>query len=125
MVGAAEGLVAVLYAPAAWGWTRQAPLDAKGNFAFDDLPPGRYRLKVGGQVRSTTCCSPARTGSQLASIDLAVGRRSVIRGRVADAAGQPKADRVVTLKRDSIVIARHTHCRGRHLPFRQPARGHV
>ncbi len=104
VVGPPEGLVAVLYAPAAWGWTRQAPLAPDGSFAFDNLPPGRYRLEVGGQVLTDL----ALTGENrlaLAPIDLAAGRRSAVRGRVADAAGQPKADRVVTLKREGILIA--------------------
>lgn len=104
VVGSVEGLMAVLYAPAAWGWTRQAPLAADGSFTFDGLPPGRYRLQIGGQVLSDL----ALTGENrltLAAIDLAAGRRSVVRGRVADAAGQPKPDRVVTLRRDTTVIA--------------------
>ena len=104
VTGAPEGLVAVLYSPAVWGWTRQAPLDPQGAFTFSNLPPGRYRLEVGGQVLSDL----ALTGENrlaLAPIDLAAGKRSVIRGRIADGEGQPKADRVVTLRRDGIVVA--------------------
>ncbi len=104
VVGPPEGLVAVLYSPPSWGWTRQVPLASDGSFLFDNLPAGRYRLEVGGQVLSDL----ALTGENklvLAPIELAAGRRSVIRGRVADASGQPKADRAVTLKRDGVFVA--------------------
>ncbi len=104
VVGAPEGLVAVLYSPAAWAWTRQAPLDQQGAFSFDNLPPGRYRLEVEGQVFSDL----GLTGENrltLAPIDLSVGRRSAIRGRIADGAGQPQADRTVTLRREGSVVA--------------------
>ncbi len=104
VTGATAGAVAVLYAPAAWGWTRQTPLDAKGNFAFDNLPPGRYRLAVAGKTLNDL----SLTGENrllLAPIDLSAGRRSVVRGRVADGAGQPKPDRVVTLKRETVVVS--------------------
>ncbi len=104
VVGPPEGLVAVLYAPPAWGWTRQAPLATDGAFAFDNLPPGRYRIEVGGQVL-TDLVLTGENRLTLAAIDLSAGRRSVIRGRIADAAGQPKADRVVTLKRETVVVA--------------------
>ena len=104
VIGAPEGLVAVLYAPAAWGWTRQAPLDLQGAFTFDNLPPGRYRLEVGGQVFSDLVLT-GENRLTLAPIDLSTGRRSVIRGRIADGAGQPKADRAVTLRRDDVVVA--------------------
>lgn len=104
VIGATAGAMAVLYAPTAWGWTRQTPLDAKGNFAFDNLPPGRYKLEVGGKTL-TDLLLTGENRLQLAAIDLAAGRRSVIRGRVADGAGQPKPDRVVTLKREAITVA--------------------
>lgn len=103
VIGATEGAVAVLYAPAAWGWTRQTPLDAKGNFAFDNLPPGRYRLQVGGKTLNDLVLTGENRLS-MTPIDLSAGRRSVVRGRVADGAGQPKADRVVTLKREAVVV---------------------
>ena len=99
-----DGLVAVLYAPVSWGWTRQVPLARDGGFAFDNLPAGRFRVQVGGRVFTDL----ALTGENrlvLATIDLNAGRQSVVRGRVADETGQPKADRVVTLKRETVVVA--------------------
>ncbi len=104
VIGPPEGLVAVLYAPAAWGWTRQTPLSPDGNFAFENLPAGRYRLEVGGQVLADLALT-GENSLPLVPVDLSAGRRSVIRGRVADAAGQPKPDRVVTLKRETVTIA--------------------
>lgn len=104
VTGSAEGLVAVLYAPAAWGWTRQAPLATDGSFVFESIPPGRYRLEVGGQVLTDIALN-GENRLALAAIDLSAGRRSVVRGRIADASGQPKADRVVTLKRDTVIVA--------------------
>jgi hypothetical protein len=104
VLNAPEGLVAVLYAPASWGWTRQVPLARDGSFAFDNLPAGRYRLQVGGRVYTDL----ALTGENrlvLTPVDLYAGRRSVLRGRVADANGQPKGDRMVTLKLESVVAA--------------------
>ncbi len=103
-VGAPEGLVAVLFSPETWAWTRQFPLDPQGAFTFQNLPPGLYRLEVGEQAFSDL----ALTGENrlvLPAIDLMAGKRSVIRGRVADGEGQPKADRIVTLRRDNIVVA--------------------
>lgn len=104
VLGAPEGLIAVLYAPAAWGWTRQAPLAADGSFTFEGLPPGRYRLQVGDQVL-TDLTLTGENRLALTAIDLAAGRRSVVRGRIADAAGQPKTDRSVTLKREAVLVA--------------------
>jgi hypothetical protein len=101
--GAAEGSVAVLYAPKAWGWTRQSPLDKDGNFAFDNLPPGRYRLEVAGKTLNDLLLT-GENRLLLAPIDLAAGRRSVVRGRIADGAGQPKPDRTVTLKREAVAV---------------------
>lgn len=101
---APDGLVAVLYAPAAWGWTRQALLDPNGDFVIENLPAGRYRLEVGGSVLSDL----ALTGEnrlQLAPIDLAHGRHSVVRGRVADGAGRPQPDVLMTLRRDGVLAA--------------------
>ncbi len=103
VIGATEGAVAVLYAPPAWGWTRQTPLSAKGDYLFDNLPPGRYRLEVAGKTLNDLQLT-GENRLQLAPIDLAGGRRSVIRGRVADGTGQPKADRAVTLKRETVVV---------------------
>ena len=104
VVGAPEGLVAVLFSPAAWAWTRQAPLDPQGAFTFDNLPPGRYRLEVGEKVLSDLVLT-GENRLTLASIDLTAGKRSVLRGRIADSEGQPKADRVVALRHEDIVLA--------------------
>lgn len=98
------GLDAVLFAPESWGWTRRAALDAGGNFVFKDLPPGRYRLEVGGQTLSDLALTGENT-LQLAPIDLMAGQRSVVRGRVADAAGQPQADKTITLRRAGQMVA--------------------
>jgi hypothetical protein len=103
VIGAVDGMMAVLYAPAPWNWTRQAPLAPDGSFVFEGLPPGRYRLSVNGQTVSDL----ALTGENrlaIPAIDIAAGQRSVIRGRVADGEGQPKADRVVTLRREGVIV---------------------
>lgn len=99
-----EGLVAVLYAPEPWGWTRQAPLEPNGEFVFKDLPAGRYRLEVGGQVLPDLMLTGENI-LQLAPIDLTTGHRSIVRGRVADAAGQPQEGKTVILRRDGLVMA--------------------
>ncbi len=99
-----DGLVAVLHAPAVWGWTRQAPLDRQGAFVFENLPPGRYRLEVGSQTISDVVLT-GENQLQLAAIDLTQGRRSVVRGRVADGAGQPQPEVLMILRRDGIIVA--------------------
>jgi hypothetical protein len=98
-----DGLVAVLYALPPWSWTRQAPLELDGSFIFEGLPAGHYRLEVGTRVLSDL----ALTGEnrlQLAPIDLAPGQHSVIRGRVADIAGHPQVEVVVTLHRQGLRV---------------------
>jgi hypothetical protein len=108
----AAGLVAVLHAPLVWGWTRQMPLDPDGAFAFAGLPPGAYRLEIG----ELTLPDLALTGEntlQLPAIDLGQGRRSVIRGRVADQTGQPRPDVLMVLRRDGLIVAQvHTAADG-------------
>ena len=99
-----DGLVAVLYALQPWSWTRQALLDVDGNFSFEGLPAGHYRLEVAAQVLSDLVLT-GENRLQLAPIDLVPGRHSVIRGRVADGAGQPKADVVVTLRQQGLLVA--------------------
>jgi len=107
-----DGLVAVLYAPPAWGWTRQAPLDPDGGFAFAGLPPGLYRLAVADQVLPDLELT-GENSLQLAAIDLARGRRSVIRGRVADGAGKPQPDILMILRRDRLIVTQaHTAADG-------------
>jgi hypothetical protein len=98
-----DGLVAVLYAPPQWGWTAQAPLDASGAFAIASLPAGRYRLEIGGQVIPDIVLNGENT-LQLAAIDLALGRRSVVRGRVADGAGHSQPDVLMTLRRADVIV---------------------
>lgn len=104
VLSAPEGLTAVLFAPLAWGWTRQMPLDRNGNFAFENLPPGRYRLEVGSQTVSDLVLT-GENRLQLAAIDMAQGRRSVVRGRIADGAGRPQSQVMVILRRSTIVVA--------------------
>ncbi len=99
---APDGLVAVLYAP--WGWTRQAPLDPSGNFAIDSLPAGSYRLEVGGMALPDLVLN-GENELKLAALDLSQGQRSIVRGRVADGAGRPQADVLMTLRRDGILVA--------------------
>ena len=99
-----NGLVAVLYAPVNWGWTRQALLDPAGNFTFKGLPPGRYRLEVGGQTLPDLVLTGENT-LQLAPIDLTTGQRSVVRGRVADETGQPQEGKTVILRREGLTVA--------------------
>jgi hypothetical protein len=106
-----QGLAAILYAPAAWGWTRQAVLDLEGRFSFEGLPPGRYRLEVGSQVLSGLQLT-GENAIALAPIDLAAGPRSAIGGRVADGSGVPQADIQIILRRvetagqtDGLVVA--------------------
>lgn len=99
-----DGLVAVLFAPSVWGWTRQAPLDREGNFTFENLPPGRYRLEIGSQTVSDVVLT-GENHLRLATIDMAQGRRSVVRGRVADGAGQPQPEVLMILRRSSVIVA--------------------
>jgi hypothetical protein len=96
-------LVAVLYAPPHWGWTVQTPLDLDGAFVIGNLPAGRYRLEVGSQVIPDIVFT-GENALQLATIDLAFGRRSVIRGRVADGAGHPQPDVLITLRRAGVIV---------------------
>jgi hypothetical protein len=99
-----SGLVAVLYAPASWAWTRQAPLDADGKFAFQGLPAGRYRLQVAAQMLEDI----ELTGEnilKLATIDLFQAQHSVLRGRLVDASGQGQADALLTLTRGGDLVA--------------------
>jgi protocatechuate 3,4-dioxygenase beta subunit len=114
-----DGLVAVLYAPAPWSWTRQAPLDPDGKFTFDGLPAGSYRLEVADQFFPDLLMT-GENGLQLPPIDLQQGRRSVVRGRVADAAGRPQPDvlmilrqRVEDLRQAGVIVAQaHTAADG-------------
>lgn len=107
-----DRLPVVLYAPRPWAWTRQTLLDEEGRFVFDGLPAGRYRIEVGGQTLGDLLLTGENT-LQLAAIDLAQGRRSVVRGRVADGIGRPQADVLVTLRRASLLVAQvHTAADG-------------
>ena len=99
-----DGLVAVLYALQPWAWTRQAPLAPDGSFTFSGLPAGHYRVEIGAQVISDLVMTGENT-LQLALIDLAPGRHSVIRGRVADGAGHPQVEVVVTLRQQGLLVA--------------------
>ena len=99
-----DGLAAVLYALQPWSWTRQALLDVDGNFSFEGLPTGHYRLEIAAQVLSDLVLT-GENCLQLAPIDLVPGRHSVIRGRVADGAGQPMVDVVVTLRQQGLLVA--------------------
>ena len=104
VVNPSSGLVAVLYAPAPWNWTRQAPLDAGGKFAFQGLPAGRYRLEVSGHVLENVELTGENT-LKLAAIDLFQTRHSVLRGHLVDASGQERADALLTLTRGSDLVA--------------------
>jgi hypothetical protein len=99
-----DGLVAVLYALQPWSWTRQAPLALDGSFTFEGLPAGHYRVEVGAQVLSDLVMT-GENRLQLALIDLAPGRHSVIRGRVADGAGHPQVEVVVTLRQQGLLVS--------------------
>lgn len=101
---APDGLIAVLYAPQSWGWTRQALLDLDGSFTFEGLPAGRYRLEIGELVLPSLDLT-GENRLQLAAIDLAQGRHSVVRGRVADGAGRPRGDILMILSREGLIIA--------------------
>lgn len=103
-LAAPEGLIAVLHAPPAWGWTRQTPLDPDGGFAFEGLPAGSYRLELGSQTLPDLELNGENT-LQLATIDLAQGRRSMVHGRVADAGGAPQPDVLMTLRRLGVLVA--------------------
>ena len=103
-----DGLAVVLYALQPWSWTRQALLDVDGNFSFEGLPAGHYRLEVAAQVLSDLVMT-GENRLQLALINLVPGQHSVIRGRVAYGAGQPMADVVVTLRLQGLLMAQmHT-----------------
>ena len=98
------GLVAVLYAPAPWGWTRQAPLDADGKFAFQGLPAGRFRLQVADQMLEDVDLTGENI-LKLAAIDLFQVQHSVLRGKLVDASGQGQADALLTLTRQGDLVA--------------------
>jgi hypothetical protein len=93
-----QGLEAVLYAQPAWGWTRQVVVDPSGKFSFEGLPAGRYRLAAGDAVLSGLQLT-GENALELAPIDLALGPRSAIAGRVANTSGQPQADIQIILHR--------------------------
>ncbi len=122
---APDGLTAVLHAPAPWGWTRQAPLDPDGNFAIDNLPAGSYRLEIGGLTLPDLALS-GENELKLAALDLSQGQRSVVRGRVADGAGRPQADVLMSLRRDGILVAQvRTDAAGLYRFVRLPAGSYV
>src|SRR5690606_20877168 len=85
-------------------WTRQALLDPAGNFTIDNLPAGSYRLEINGLTLPDLALN-GENELKLASLDLNQGQRSVVRGRVADGAGRPQADVLMTLRRDGILVA--------------------
>ncbi len=98
------GMVAVLHAPPAWSWTRQVPVNPDGTFAFEGLPAGRYRLQIGDRILPDLDLN-GETTLQLPPIDLGVGQRSALRGRVADGAGKPQPNVLMTLRRFGLVVA--------------------
>jgi hypothetical protein len=109
-----QGLGVVLYAPPDWGWTRQSVLDPAGHFSFEGLPPARYRLEVGGEVLSGLQLT-GENSIQLAPIDLTLGPRSCLGGRLVDASEHPQADIQIILRRaespgqtDGLVVAQTT-----------------
>lgn len=104
VTGQTAGVVATLHAPPAWGWTRQTPIGADGSYVFEGLPSGRYRLQIGEQVVPDLILT-GESSLQLAPIDLLQGRRSVIRGKVATAAGVAQKDIVIILRRGGSVTA--------------------
>ncbi|MCX6029730.1 MAG: carboxypeptidase regulatory-like domain-containing protein [Chloroflexi bacterium] len=102
VIAPSDGLLAVLHAPLAWGWTRQMPLDPTGAFAFEGLPPGAYRLEIGDQTLPDLALTGENT-LQLPAIDL--GGHSIIRGRVTDFARPSGVDVLMTLRRDGLIAA--------------------
>jgi hypothetical protein len=96
-----QGLGVVLYSQPVWGWTRQAVLDLNGKFSFEGLPAGRYRLEVGSEVLSGLQLT-GENSLLLAPIDLALGPRSIIAGRVTGGSGEPQADIQIILHRVAI-----------------------
>jgi hypothetical protein len=104
VMGHTTGMVAILYAPAPWTWTRQASLASDGTFALEGLPSGRYRLVVGEQTIPDIILN-GESNVQLSPVDLTMGRRSIVRGRVASPSGTPQKDISVILKRDRVVAA--------------------
>ena len=102
--GAREGVIAVLYAPLVWKWTRQALLDAAGRFTFTGLPAGRYRL----QIPDADAIDLELNGENrldLPRIDLMHGRRGVLRGRVVSPSGQAIDGVELNLWREGVSIA--------------------
>jgi len=106
VVGGQPPLIAHLYADR-WDWPQRAPLDAEGCFRFEQLPPGSYRLEVGGQELVDLWVTGPETLT-LPTIELEVAARSAIRGRVLDAEGTPQPDVAVQLRMEESVIA-ETH----------------
>ena len=102
--GAREGAIAVLHAPPIWGWTRQAPLDATGRFTFSGLPAARYRLRIPG-ADALALELNGENRLDLPRIDLAEGRRGVLRGRVVSPSGQAIEGVELGLWRDGMSIA--------------------
>jgi protocatechuate 3,4-dioxygenase beta subunit len=103
-IGVTEGRIAVLYAPPALGWTRQAPLEPDGSFTFGGLPAGHYRLQI-DDVLLPDIALTGESRLQMADIDLAQGKRSALRGRVVDTSGNPQSDIAMSLRNDGLVVA--------------------
>jgi hypothetical protein len=102
--GAREGAIAVLHAPPAWKWTRQALLDAAGRFTFSGLPAGRYRLQILG-ADAVELELNGENRLELPRIDLAAGQRGVLRGRVVSPSGQAIEGVELNLWREGTSIA--------------------
>jgi len=90
-----------------WDWPQRAPLDAEGRFHFEQLPPGSYRLEVGGQELVDLWITGPETLT-LPTIEVEVAARSVIRGRVLEAEGAPEPKVAVQLRMEGSLIA-ETH----------------
>ncbi|HET7617109.1 MAG TPA: carboxypeptidase-like regulatory domain-containing protein [Vicinamibacterales bacterium] len=73
---------------------RVAISDATGRYAFDQLPPGDYRVSVArtGFVPhdgAAAAVVPLTAGQQLTGVDIALAEATVIAGRVLDEGGSP------------------------------------